>query len=40
MDEAGELRLKHHGLAGSRLWLAGEEGFALDEGDAGDKAGE
>ncbi len=29
LDEAGRLRLKHHGLAGSELWLAGEVGFAL-----------
>jgi len=29
LDEAAHLRLKHHGLAGSELWLAGEDGFAL-----------
>jgi mycothiol synthase len=29
LDEAAQLRLKHHGLAGSTLWLAGDEGFAL-----------
>jgi mycothiol synthase len=29
LDEASLLHLKHHGLAGSRLWLVGETGFAL-----------
>ena len=29
LDEAARLRLKHHGLAGSELWLAGDAGFAL-----------
>jgi mycothiol synthase len=29
LDEAAQLRLKHHGLAGSELWLAGDHGFAL-----------
>jgi mycothiol synthase len=29
LDEATQLRLKHHGLAGGELWLAGVEGFAL-----------
>jgi mycothiol synthase len=29
LDEAAQLRLKHHGLDGSELWLAGDEGFAL-----------
>jgi mycothiol synthase len=28
-DEATQLRLKRHGLAGSTLWLAGDSGFAL-----------
>jgi len=28
-DEAIHLRLKHHGLADARLWLADEAGFAL-----------
>ena len=29
LDEAARLRLKHHGLTGSELWLAGDAGFAL-----------
>jgi mycothiol synthase len=29
LDEAAQLRLKHHGLADSTLWLAGSDGFAL-----------
>jgi mycothiol synthase len=29
LDEAAQLRLKHHGLAGSELWLVDEAGFAL-----------
>lgn len=29
LDEAARLRLKHHGLAGSRLWLVEDAGFAL-----------
>ena len=29
LDEAARLRLKHRGLAGSVLWLAGDVGFAL-----------
>jgi len=29
LDEAAQLRLKHRGLAGSELWLAGADGFAL-----------
>lgn len=29
LDEAAVLRLKHQGLAGSRLWLVGDSGFAL-----------
>ena len=29
LDEAALLRLKHHGLAGAQLWLAGDAGFAL-----------
>lgn len=29
LDEAAHLRLKHRGLAGSQLWLAGTDGFAL-----------
>src|SRR3954466_12358578 len=28
-DEAARLRVKHHGLADSTLWLAGGSGFAL-----------
>lgn len=33
VDEAVRLRLRHHGLAGSRLWLSGADGFALRHGD-------
>lgn len=29
LDEASQLRLKHHGLEGSRLWTTGSDGFAL-----------
>jgi mycothiol synthase len=29
LDEAAQLRVKHHGLTDSVLWLAGEDGFAL-----------
>jgi mycothiol synthase len=29
LDEAALLRLKHHGLADSALWLVGDSGFAL-----------
>ena len=29
LDEAARLRLKHHGLTGSELWLADDAGFAL-----------
>jgi len=29
LDEAARLRVKHHGLAGSILWLASSDGFAL-----------
>ena len=29
LDEAAQLRVKHHGLAGSTLWLADGDGFAL-----------
>jgi mycothiol synthase len=29
LDEAAQLRLKHHGLDGARLWLADQDGFAL-----------
>jgi mycothiol synthase len=29
LDEAAQLRLKHHGLEDSRLWLAGDDGFAI-----------
>lgn len=29
LDEAAELRLKHHGLNGSRLWLVDDSGFAF-----------
>lgn len=37
LDEAASLRLKHHGLEGSSLWLAGEDGadgFAFQHGRA------
>jgi len=29
LDEAAQLRVKHQGLQGSELWLAGADGFAL-----------
>jgi mycothiol synthase len=29
LDEAAQLRLRHHGLEDSRLWLAGDAGFAV-----------
>ena len=29
MDEASQLRLKHHGLDGARLWVLDEAGFAF-----------
>jgi mycothiol synthase len=29
LDEAARLRLKHRGLTGSTLWLAGRDGFAI-----------
>jgi mycothiol synthase len=29
LDESAQLRVKHHGLAGGALWLAGADGFAL-----------
>ena len=29
LDEAAQLRLKHHGLTGVELWLTGDQGFAL-----------
>jgi mycothiol synthase len=38
LDEAARLRLKHHGLTGSRLWLAGDAGFALAHGGGVDLA--
>ena len=38
LDEAAQLRLKHHGLADSTLWLAGEDGFALAHDGAVDLA--
>jgi mycothiol synthase len=38
LDEAAQLRLKHHGLTGSTLWLAGEDGFALAHDGAVDLA--
>ncbi len=28
LDEAALLRLRHHGVEGSELWLAGSDGFA------------
>lgn len=34
LDEAAQLRLKHHGLDGARLWLADQDGFALVHDDA------
>jgi mycothiol synthase len=38
LDEAAQLRVKHHGLAGGTLWLAGEDGFALAHDGAVDLA--
>ena len=38
LDEAAQLLVKHHGLAGSTLWLAGEDGFALAHDGAVDLA--
>jgi mycothiol synthase len=38
LDEAAQLSVKHHGLAGSTLWLAGEDGFALAHDGAVDLA--
>jgi mycothiol synthase len=38
LDEASALRLKHHGLEGSSLWLADDVGFALLHGTAVDLA--
>jgi mycothiol synthase len=38
LDEAARLRVKHHGLADSTLWLAGADGFALAHGGAVDLA--
>jgi mycothiol synthase len=38
LDEASRLRLKHHGLDGSELWLAGADGFALVHAGAVDLA--
>ena len=38
LDEAARLRVKHHGLAGSALWLAGTDGFALAHGGGVDLA--
>ncbi|WP_121256226.1 mycothiol synthase [Nocardioides ferulae] len=35
LDEAAALHLKHRGLAGARLWLVGDAGFALRHGAAG-----
>ena len=32
LDEAARLRLKHHELTGSTLWLADDAGFALVHG--------
>jgi mycothiol synthase len=29
LDEAAQLRVKHHGISNSVLWLAGTDGFAL-----------
>jgi mycothiol synthase len=37
-DEATQLRVTHHGLAGSTLWLAGADGFALAHDSAVDLA--
>jgi mycothiol synthase len=38
LDEAASIRLKHHGLVGSTLWLTGGDGFALAHGSAVDLA--
>ena len=38
LDEAAQLRVKHQGLGGSTLWLAGEDGFALAHDGAVDLA--
>src|SRR4051812_11182993 len=38
LDEAAQLRVKHHGLADSTLWLAGADGFALAHAGAVDLA--
>ena len=38
LDEATRLRLKHHGLADSTLWVAGADGFALSHAGAVDLA--
>lgn len=37
-DESARLRVKHHGLADSTLWLAGGDGFALAHADSVDLA--
>ncbi|MBJ7359753.1 mycothiol synthase [Nocardioides sp.] len=38
LDEAASLRLKHHGLDGSALWVTGGDGFALAHAAAVDLA--
>jgi mycothiol synthase len=38
LDEAAQLRVKHHGLAAGTLWLAGADGFALAHDGAVDLA--
>jgi mycothiol synthase len=38
LDEASQLRLKHHGLEGSSLSVSGEDGFAFSHGGAVDLA--
>jgi mycothiol synthase len=38
LDEAAQLRVKHHGLTDSALWLAGEDGFALVHAGSADLA--
>src|SRR4051794_16769375 len=38
LDEAARLRLKHHGLSDSSLWLADDAGFALAHGRGVDLA--
>ncbi len=38
LDEAAQLRVKHQGLDGGSLWLAGEDGFALAHDGAVDLA--